>query len=851
LTLIGEIHVAILEQEQTLILKAVVGLFNGGISATNLSSLADIFEANNSNPLQVNGGIYAVANHLANSDSFKSSILAGKTTVASQVEILMNNFGLVSDGVQGSAGFEAAFFFTDQLTKGNTFGNIVADAVIYLSDANIFPAVFTDTANLLTNKALVSQLYVNENAPDVFESNVAVLAGVTQTSLLTEAQAQAIVDAFTQVTTSLTTGTDNLTGTSGSDLYSGVVDLAGSGTTISNADILNGAGGTDQLDIRIGSLTTDTTLAFVSTNIEHFLLKNQEANHDFILNFANISEETQVSSKGSIANTDTIAINVNPTAVAGMIDTLGAFDVNFSGDRSGTTDTLTLSLNGAGTTTQQATFSTVTTSGSNDNSYEIANISSTTAVSNVKLGIGAMTLKTINVSGDAKLMLFGHSDFTGLSAVDASSMTAGGLQIDASGSSETNFTFTGSAVDDRLVLKNTTIDTSGSLNGGDGDKDTIATTNINNLDKTAINKATGFEVLEGTNGSQSFSAADFTINKFLLTGTSNNASTVDDIEDSDLISFATDISGSSYGLRLEGKSAATEATIELISTGDTNGETVIKGSNNNNDVYGIEIRSNISKLTIDSTGTGSNANIIEAEKTGSDNGYAISNETTPSFKITGDYDLSIMAKVGLDISNGERFFGFTQAAKIDASEFTGNLRIAGSSSDDVIAGGTGNDIIYSQGGTDTMTGNEGADQFRLSEYNNDVNTLMDFTKGTDKIGLNQFDFANTTQTQDGATLSATDYVENRDGITNIGASEDQKVVELREGLSGSQIAADTGAAVEAYVLVFNTTTNKAELWYDNDWSTDSNRDQVITFDNIVDLAGVNTFSNTDFVEFTY
>ena len=74
---------------------------------------------------------------------------------------------------------------------------------------------------------------------------------------------------------------------------------------------------------------------------------------------------------------------------------------------------------------------------------------------------------------------------------------------------------------------------------------------------------------------------------------------------------------------------------------------------------------------------------------------------------------------------------------------------------------------------------------------------------------------------------------------------------MQQSLSGSQIAADQGAAVDAYVLVYNTSTNKAELWYDNDWSTTNNRDHVITFDNIIDLAGVKSFTNVDFVEFTY
>jgi len=188
---------------------------------------------------------------------------------------------------------------------------------------------------------------------------------------------------------------------------------------------------------------------------------------------------------------------------------------------------------------------------------------------------------------------------------------------------------------------------------------------------------------------------------------------------------------------------------------------------------------------------------------------------------------------------------------VDASSFTGELRIAGSTSNDLIVGGSNADIFYGQSGADTLTGNGGADQFRLNGNNNQVDTITDFTQGTDKIGLNQFDFTNTTASQAGTTLNTDDYVDNRDSITNIGSADADKVIELQTSLSSGQIAADTGAAVEAFVLVFNTTTQKAELWYDNDWSTASNRDHVVTFDNIVELTGVQSFSNVDFVEYSF
>lgn len=647
----------------------------------------------------------------------------------------------------------------------------------------------------------------------------------------------------------------NTLGTASTDTYVGLFDPTGNATTLSNADTLDGAGGTtDALNLRIASVATGgSTVAPMSSNVELFNLTNQATTDVFTLDFTNIAGETMVSDKSSVSGANTRAINVDPTATLAMENTLGFFEVNFSGDRTGATDAFTLALNGAGTATKATNFSTITTSGAVDNTFEIANISSTSTLSNISLGVDPMTLKTINVTGDAMLTLAGHDNFVGLSTVDASGMTGGGLHIDARDSTESGFSFKGSSTDDRVVLKNTTINTAGTLDGGGG-KDTLATLSLANLTATAVNSATMFEVLERIGGAQSVDVSTFTgINEFLFSGTAaTNRATISNVESSDVIALSSDINfGGDEGLRLEGKNAGTQATLELRAVDGTNGETVLFAQTNNNDVSAVGLRTNIASLKVDSTGTNTNANLIEADQTGSDFAYAFNNTTTPIFTITGSQDLTIMAKAGTDVSDGSKNAGFSSAVNVDASTFTGELRIAGSLSADVIKGGTSNDIIYSLGGADMVTGNGGSDQFRLAEFFNTTDTVTDFQTGQDKVGLNQFDFTNTTATQAGATLSATDYVDNRNDINAIGNGDAMKVIEIQSALTDSQITNDTGAAVEAFVMVYNSTSGKGELWYDNDWSTSANRDKVVTFDNVVDLAGVTSFSNTDFVEYTF
>lgn len=672
-------------------------------------------------------------------------------------------------------------------------------------------------------------------------------------------------DGGTAATITLTTGADtpgaaapsaNTLGISAAETYVGVFDPSGGATTLSNADTLDGAGGTDILNLRVASTSTGgSTIAPTSSNVENFFITNQSTTNPFTLDFTNIKDETQVWDKGSVSGANTKAINVDPSATVGMDGTLGFYEVHFSGDRSGTSDAFSLALKDAGTAKNLVNFSTITTSGAVDNTFEIINISSAGTLSNVSLGVDPMTLKTVNVTGDAALMLGEHDFFIGLSNVDASGMTGGGLNVNAKGSAESGFVFKGSGNNDRLVLKNTTINTASSLDGGAG-KDTLASENFNSLQASAVNKATGFEVLEGISGVESISASSFTgISEFLFSGTTPNGSraTFSDVESTDRIALSTDVTSGSYAIRVEGKNAGTKATIELRAVNETNGETVLHGNNtSSSSEYGLEVRTNISTMVLDSTGAGTKANLIEVDKGSDSSNYAIGNSSTAVFDVTGSHDLTILAKAGVDVSDGQKIAGFSNAVSVDASGFTGILRIAGSNSDDVIKGGSANDIIYGMGGDDTLTGNGGSDQFRLAEFYNKTDTITDFAKGSDKVGLNEFDFTNTTATQAGATLASADYVENLNTVSNISGAEDKKLVELQTSLSNAQITGQTStAAAEAYVLVHNTTTGKAEVWYDSNWNDTGSRQHIITFDNVIDLTGVTGFSNTDFVEYAY
>ncbi|TPI54082.1 type I secretion C-terminal target domain-containing protein, partial [Mesorhizobium sp. B3-1-3] len=182
-----------------------------------------------------------------------------------------------------------------------------------------------------------------------------------------------------------------------------------------------------------------------------------------------------------------------------------------------------------------------------------------------------------------------------------------------------------------------------------------------------------------------------------------------------------------------------------------------------------------------------------------------------------------------------------------------NNVIAGGSSADTLVGGTGNDLLIGGGGNDTLTGGAGADQFRMAT-NTGTDVIKDFAHGTDKIGLldtgvngsGSVNFANTVGSSSGTALNASDFVTHT-SVAAIVAADSAHIIQITAAQTAAQIAAAAGAATNAYVLVFDSTTSRGELWFDTDWSTAAGRTQVATFDNITSLSPLTALNNTDFV----
>ena len=651
-------------------------------------------------------------------------------------------------------------------------------------------------------------------------------------------------------------GGANTQGGAGSDTYEATFDA--SGGTLSSSDSIAAGGGIDTLNLRVTNLSSQfLTVAPSATDLEKVFINNQDTSNGFFtLDFNAITGETEVWAKANslTPTTFTAATNLDLGTMVGMENISGSFVAGFKGDTSGSADAFSLTVDSSGTEDTSAFFW-IGTPTTNDQSMEVANI--TTQGSGSFLNATNLSLSTINVSGTARLILEDTStNFAGVKTVDAASMTAGGLFIDANANTEADFSFTGSGFDDMVNLNNTIFGSSSlSLEGGAG-TDILGIDNFNTVSAANVNNANGFEILQANNASSSLTASAFTkIHTFLFDGnsTGSNRTNITGIQSDDLFIFTSDVGSGDETLRLAANTAGQTVQLELRALEGTGGDVrIIANTNTGNDYSAVGFTNTISTVQLSSTGSNTTANLIKAEDTGSNNYFAFGNQGGPSnFTLSGGQDLTIAATAGEAMTASSDVRGFETGVNFDATSFTGNLRIAGSGSTDSIKGGTGNDIIYGLGGDDVLTGNGGNDQFRFSDFNNATAKIQDFQSGTDKVGLQRVDFQNTTATQAGATLNSADYVSNLSAVANMSNAESKTVVELQAGATLNQITQTTNAAQEAYLLVFNLDTGKGELWYDNDWSTTSGRSQTAEFSDIDSLVELTGLTNSDFVEYTF
>jgi VCBS repeat-containing protein len=271
--------------------------------------------------------------------------------------------------------------------------------------------------------------------------------------------------------------------------------------------------------------------------------------------------------------------------------------------------------------------------------------------------------------------------------------------------------------------------------------------------------------------------------------------------------------------------------VEVIGTNDTNSPAELDSFD-------------LGTLAVESFGTGFyDASYIDL-KAGSDTllGTSASVEGAEG----RDY---IVGGDGDDLISG----GFAQDTLLGGS---GNDRLDGGVGDDRLLGEAGTDTLIGGAGNDTLTGGGNSDTFAfLAPATGGTDRITDFTVtggDADKIGLLQggggWNAASSSPTTAAnfTELAAGDYVVLA-GIGDISAADTNKVVELSNGVTATDLATATGGTANAYVVAFNSTTGAGELWWDSDWSDTGERVCVATLPTLT-ATDVANLSYTNFAE---
>ena len=171
--------------------------------------------------------------------------------------------------------------------------------------------------------------------------------------------------------------------------------------------------------------------------------------------------------------------------------------------------------------------------------------------------------------------------------------------------------------------------------------------------------------------------------------------------------------------------------------------------------------------------------------------------------------------------------------------------LSGAAGNDVLSGGAAADSLVGGAGDDTVTGGAAVDHFQLTASTDGTDTWVDWTDGEDLISIADA-VINPAGTAANNVYVTGDYEDGRNTVADIVVGDTLHVIELQNAQSTAQIqTVAAGGAADAVVIVFNSTTGKAEIWYDDDWSDAAGRTQLATLDNITTLAGVTALTFAD------
>lgn len=834
---------AISSTQKTEILKIVAGLFNAAPGGSNLTELANL----------VDGGMTTsqLADALAANTLFTSGMLAGKVTVDDQVNVLMNNFGMVADSDPASAGSLAKDYFTAQITNKVGFGKIVFDAVTFLSPVSpaTVTAGFETAATLLANKALVADAYSLTSSSSDLATLQTIVGSVKGDHAYTAADVAQIlkdVGAVAGKSFTLTSGSDSgstFAGTSADDTFNGQISATAASDTFNLTDTISGGAGTDTLSLTALDYADDAALTVASVSgFEVLTLRAADANagDDIVVTATNFPGLTTFNNDRSTSNVQISALaagtsvnvmgngtltNADTTAAYGATVTAGTLNLK-GGVTAGA-----VALNGAGLTTvaigSSGANNVVGAVTTNSTVVTAVTIAAEKALTVASLGIGGTTAASLTISGAAtdtaatttaaatSAVVLGALD-TDFTSVDASGLTAGG--VSATLSATVAATFKGGAGNDTVTTS--TSGQTGSVDAGAGTGDTLVLTASGHIDSTAEGAIyKGFEILHSNDA-----AAAVSIDMDLITGSTIGAIMITDAANGTSV---TDMSATQAAnvTVLAGAGAMTLGVKGATTVGSLNtlGITVSDG-----DTTGSEAAWGTGDLTLAGVET---INLTATDDVTWTTMANISGLT--SLVATGGGDVFITTGAHAASANESiNFSGLTAASTFNFAATTANaMAFTGGSGVDtvtdsaiggnVITTGAGNDVITltdktSGSGATVVTGGAGADATTTAMLGN---VARDFMKFVYAAGDSVSDGSLT----NGISTTKTDSIVGLDGDTSAAAAganvtfdTEVSATAVKDGGSTS-VTFGTSTVTNAfdfYVVIHNATT--ATIYQDTD-----------------------------------
>jgi len=475
---------AITAQTRTELIQLVVSMLGEAPSTAMLTDLV--------NKANAGSTIQELADHLANDAAFASSFPVWMTAAEFTKKVVDNIFSGSSVSATDSAA--AIDYIAGAITAGTfTKTSAVVALTSYLaSEDGVANATYGSAAQTYQNKVAVAEYYTITSGMGgaTAAERAAAISGVTDaTDAVTTAKAAvdtsvadaaAAEKAASAVQKTLTTAAETLTGGPGDDSFASVISAGGqAGTTLLPGDVINGGAGNDTLTISTAGTNSGGaaayTIAAIQTNSVETITFNSfdtDGTGDGMRLDMTLMPGVETIKVASGSATGDIRID-NANAIVDLVVN------NMSGDvKLNYPAALTSAL--LGDQTQNVNISNIAATGSTlltMDGIEVINLDSSTVKSTVEDLVGT-GLKTLNITGDADLVITQEVDFK-----NAATATAVDGTIDASAfTGKLTMTLpadvmkiTGGSANDTFKMLGT-LSVLDVIDGGDG-VDTITMTN--------------------------------------------------------------------------------------------------------------------------------------------------------------------------------------------------------------------------------------------------------------------------------------------------------------------------------------------------------------------------------------